>query len=71
MIVAFACVRTSIMYKCSKFGISARNARNDKSQQPWKSKVVLNCVSWILLSNVSNQAMMSYDEVISVLYKKL
>ena len=33
MLVAFACVRTSIMYKCSKFGISARNARNVKSQQ--------------------------------------
>ena len=32
MLVAFACVRTSIMYKCFKFGISARNARNVKSQ---------------------------------------
>ena len=33
MLVAFACVRTSIMYKCFKFGISSRNARNVKSQQ--------------------------------------
>ena len=33
MHVAFACVRTSIVYKCSKFAISARNARNVKSQQ--------------------------------------
>ena len=32
MLVAFACVRTSIMYKCSKFRISARNAQNVKSQ---------------------------------------
>ena len=33
MIVAFACVRTSIMYKCSKFGICSKSARNVKAQQ--------------------------------------
>ena len=33
MLVAFAYAGTSIMYKCSKFGISARNAQNVKSQQ--------------------------------------
>ena len=32
MIVAFACIRTSIMYKCSKFGVSLESARNVKSQ---------------------------------------
>ena len=33
MIVAYACIRTLIMYKCSKFVFCARNARNVKSQQ--------------------------------------
>ena len=33
MIVAYACIRTSIIYKCSKFVFCARNARNVKSQQ--------------------------------------
>ena len=33
MIVAYACIRTSIMYKCSKFVFCAWNAQNVKSQQ--------------------------------------
>ena len=32
MIVAFACIRTSIMCKCSKIGITPDSARNAKSQ---------------------------------------
>ena len=45
MIVAHACIRTSIMYKCSKFVFyarNARNARNVKSQHTFLSfKVIL------------------------------
>ena len=33
MIVAFACIRTLIMCKCSKIGFSPEAARNVKSQQ--------------------------------------
>ena len=33
MIVAFTCIRTSIMCKCSKIGISPDSAWNVKSQQ--------------------------------------
>ena len=33
MIVAFACIRTSIMCKCSKIEFSPDSARNVKSQQ--------------------------------------
>ena len=38
MIVAYACIRTSIMYKCSKFVFCARNAQNVESQQNTNKK---------------------------------
>ena len=32
MIVAYACIRTSIMYKCSKFVFCARNVKSQQKQ---------------------------------------
>ena len=49
MIVAYACIRTSIMYKCSKFMFCARNARNVKSQQFCnESSTSLPPILWLL-----------------------
>ena len=44
MIVAYACIRTSIMYKCSEFVFCARNARNVKSQQIGYILLIFNLV---------------------------
>ena len=40
MTVAFACIRTPFMYKCSKIGICLESAQNVKSQQ--YSSIILN-----------------------------
>ena len=64
LIVAFACIRTLIMYKCCKFGICLESARNVISQQIFffQKVVLVECSAKINISVLTVDAASKMNE---------